>query len=47
MDIELSSEDLTFTKEVRAFFEENKIKKSEDYFNWRNNLLEKFKKKGG
>ncbi|HIK72593.1 MAG TPA: pimeloyl-CoA dehydrogenase large subunit [Gammaproteobacteria bacterium] len=47
MDIELSSEDLTFIKEVRAFFEENKIKKDEDYFTWRNNWFEKAKKKGG
>ena len=47
MDIELSSEDLTFTKEVRAFFEENKIKEGEDYFTWRNNWFEKAKEKGG
>ena len=47
MDIELSSEDLAFTKEVRAFFEENKIKKGEDYFTWRNNWFEKAKEKGG
>ena len=37
MDIELSSEDLAFTKEVRAFFEENEMAKGEDYFVWRNN----------
>ena len=47
MDIELSSEDLVFTKEVRTFFEENKIKKGEDYFTWRNNWFEKAKEKGG
>ena len=47
MDIELSSEDLAFTKEVRAFFEENKIAKGEDYFVWRNNWFAKAKEKGG
>ena len=47
MDIELSSEDLAFTKEVRAFFEENKMAKGEDYFVWRNNWFAKAKEKGG
>ena len=47
MDIELSSEDLAFTKEVRAFFEENEMAKGEDYFVWRNNWFAKAKEKGG
>ncbi len=47
MDIELSSEDLAFTKEVRAFFEENEMVKGEDYFVWRNNWFAKAKEKGG
>ena len=47
MDIELSSGDLAFTKEVRAFFEENKMAKGEDYFVWRNNWFAKAKEKGG
>ena len=47
MDIELSSEDLAFTKEVRAFFEENAMAKGEDYFVWRNNWFAKAKEKGG
>ena len=47
MDIDLSSEDLAFTKEVRAFFEENEMAKGEDYFVWRNNWFAKAKEKGG
>ena len=47
MDIELSPEDLAFTNEVRAFFEENEMAKGEDYFVWRNNWFAKAKEKGG
>ena len=47
MDIELSSEDLAFTKEVRTFFKENEMAKGEDYFAWRNNWFAKAKEKGG
>jgi len=47
MDIELSSEDLAFTKEVRTFFKENEMAKGEDYFVWRNNWFAKAKEKGG
>ena len=47
MDIELSSEDLAFRDEVRAFFDENKIKDGEDYFSWRLGWLKKAREKGG
>ena len=47
MDIELSSEDLAFRDEVRAFFDENKIKEGEDYFSWRLGWFKKAREKGG
>ena len=47
MDIELSSEDLAFRDEVRAFFDENKIKDGEDYFSWRLGWFKKAREKGG
>jgi alkylation response protein AidB-like acyl-CoA dehydrogenase len=47
MDIELSPEDLAFREEVAQFFEENKIKKGEMYFDWRSAWFEKAKAKGG
>ena len=47
MDIELSSEDLAFRDEVRAFFDENKMKEGEDYFSWRLGWFKKARKKGG
>ena len=41
MDIELSSEDLEFEKEVRAFLSENAYKPGEDPNAWRMGWFEK------
>ncbi len=47
MDIELSSEDLEFRDEVRAFFTENDYKNGEDYNKWRLDWFAKAREKGG
>ena len=47
MDIELSSEDLAFREEVRAFFKENEYKPGEDYAQWRLDWFAKAREKGG
>ena len=47
MDIELSSEDLEFEKEVRAFLSENAYKPGEDPNAWRMGWFEKAREKGG
>jgi alkylation response protein AidB-like acyl-CoA dehydrogenase len=47
MDIELSTEDLAFREEVRAFFKENEYKPGEDYNQWRLDWFAKAREKGG
>ncbi len=47
MDIELSTEDLAFRDEVRAFFSENEYKPGEDYNQWRLDWFAKAREKGG
>jgi alkylation response protein AidB-like acyl-CoA dehydrogenase len=47
MDIELSTEDLSFRKEVRAFFKDNEYKPGEDYNQWRLDWFAKAREKGG
>ena len=47
MDIKLSSDDLAFRDDVRAFFDDNKIKAGEDYFSWRLDWFKKAREKGG
>ena len=47
MDIELSTEDLEFRNEVRAFFEENAYKNGEDFNKWRMDWFTKAREKGG
>ncbi|MFP6835949.1 MAG: acyl-CoA dehydrogenase family protein [Pseudomonadales bacterium] len=47
MDIELSSEDLSFREDVRAFFADNAYPAGSDYNEWRNGWFNKAAKKGG
>ncbi len=47
MDIELSTEDLEFRAEVRAFLEENAYEAGTDYNQWRSGWFEKAAEKGG
>jgi alkylation response protein AidB-like acyl-CoA dehydrogenase len=47
MDIELSTDDLAFRDEVRAFFKENEYKPGEDYNQWRLDWFVKAGEKGG
>ncbi len=47
MDIELSTEDLSFREEVRQFFADNAYPAGEDYMAWRTQWFEKAREKGG
>ena len=47
MDVDLSSEDLAFQDEVRAFLADNAHDPKTDYGQWRMNWFEKAKAKGG
>ena len=47
MDVDLSSEDLAFQYEVRAFLADNAHDPKTDYGQWRMNWFEKAKARGG
>ncbi|MGD8417319.1 MAG: acyl-CoA dehydrogenase family protein, partial [Pseudomonadales bacterium] len=47
MDIELSTDDLAFRDEVRAFLKDNAYKPGDDYNQWRLDWFDKAREKGG